>query len=67
MSNATTHPTILDRVQCYALGGVYGLLSFVATAFLFAYSPDQYHQALLFGWIASLFVATQLIRRRYYE
>ena len=66
MSNATASPTIGDRVQCYALSGVYGLLSFVAAAFLFAYTPEAYHYALLFGWIGSLFVATQLLRRRYY-
>ena len=66
MSNATTSPSIGGRVQCYALSSVYGLLSFIATAFLFAYTPEAYHYALLVGWIASLFVATRLLRRRYY-
>ena len=52
MSNATASPTLVDHVQCVAVSSVYGLLSFVATAFLFAYTPEAYHYALLVGWVA---------------
>lgn len=66
MATNTASASIGDRVGYFAVGGLYGILSFAAAGFFVAYAPDQYDKAILFGWIASLFIASRILKSRFY-